>query len=75
MKDNPYYKLGYLKGAIGCSIEMLEAGATDEAIRRLKDAITTVCDHKNIKEARGSYCVVDFYCKDCGAWMGDKDVS
>jgi len=33
------------------------------------------CEHKNIVERSGGYCVIDYYCADCGEWLGDKDVS
>jgi len=32
------------------------------------------CKHHNIRES-GQGCVIDYYCKDCGKWLGDKDVS
>jgi hypothetical protein len=33
------------------------------------------CLHKNVKTSHSPGCVKEFYCIECGAWLGDKDVS
>lgn len=42
LRKTESYKIGYLRGAIKITIQLLENGATQEAITRLKDTIRTI---------------------------------
>jgi hypothetical protein len=33
------------------------------------------CQHLNIETKSTGYCVIDYYCADCGEWLYDKDFS
>lgn len=33
------------------------------------------CLHQNVKTRHSPGCIVEYYCADCGEWLGDKDVS
>lgn len=47
----------------------------EEELNEKKGQADEKCSHKTVVTCKSGYCVLDYYCYDCGEWLGDKDVS